>query len=84
MPSAAIPNPQWLQPGVVSAARQAFGDLLLATHPLVVLPSVVSSDSWSLLIDVTRAVSLFKLIRSAHFALDSRLNPTLAPRKAKP
>ena len=81
---AAIPNLHWLQPGVVSVAQQAFGDVLLAMHPLIVLPSVVSSHSWNLLIDVTSAVSLFKLLRSAHFALDPRLNPTSVPRKAKP
>ena len=81
---AAIPNPQWLQPGVVSAAQQAFGDALLATHPLVVLPSVVSSHSWNLLIDVSGAVKLFKLMGSAHFVLDRRLNPTAVPRKARP
>ena len=80
---AAIPNLQWLQPGVVSAAQQAFGDVLLATHPLVVLPSVVSSHSWNLLIDVTSAVKLFKLVRSAHFVLDPRLNPTSTPRRTK-
>ena len=80
---AAIPNPQWLQPGVVSAAQQAFGDVLLATHPLVVVPSVVSSRSWNLLIDVSGAVKLFKLVRSAHFALDRRLNPTAGPRGTK-
>lgn len=81
---AAIPNPQWLQPGVVSAAQQAFGDALLAMHALVVLPSVVSSHSWNLLIDVTRAVKLFKLVRRARLVLDRRLNPTLASRKARP
>lgn len=81
---AAIPNLHWLQPGVVSVAQQAFGDVLLAMHPLIVLPSVVSSHSWNLLIDVTSAVNLFKLLRSAHFALDPRLNPRSVPRKAKP
>ena len=81
---AAIPNPQWLQPGVVSAAQQAFGDMLLAAHPLVVLPSVVSSHSWNLLIDVARAVKFFKLLGSEHFALDPRLNPRSVPRKTRP
>ena len=81
---AAIPHLHWLQPGVVSAAQQAFGDMLLATHALVVLPSVVSSHSWNLLIDVARAVNLFKLLGSEHFALDRRLNPRSALRKAEP
>ena len=81
---AIIANPHWLRPGAVSAGQQAFGDKLLATYPLVVLPSVVSSHSWNLLIDVASAAGLFKLRRSEHFALDPRLNPTAVPRKAKP
>lgn len=81
---AAISNLHWLQPGVVSAAQQAFGDMLLAAHPLVVLPSVVSSHAWNLLIDVARAVKLFKLLGSEPFALNRRLNPTTsAPREAE-
>ena len=79
---AAIPNLHWLQPGVVSVAQQAFGDVLLAMHPLIVLPSVVSSQSWNLLIDVTSAVKLFKLVRSAHFVLDRRIDPTSVSRRA--
>ena len=81
---AAIPNLHWLQPGVVSAEQQAFGDMLLAAHPLVVLPSVVSSHSWNLLIDVTSAVKLFKLLSSEHFALDPRSNPRSVPQKTRP
>ena len=56
----------------------------LATHPLVVLPSVVSSHSWNVLIDVARAVELFTLLGSEHFALDPRLNPRSVPRKTRP
>lgn len=78
----AIPSLHWLQLGVVSAAgvrRHAAG-----THPLVVLPSVVSAHAWKLLIAVALAVKLFKLLGSQHFALNRRLNPTAsAPRKAE-
>jgi RES domain-containing protein len=81
---ATIPNPHWLHPGAVSAAQQAFGDALLAVHPLVVLPSVVSSHSWNLLIDVAAAAGLFNLRRSEPFVLDPRLNPVGVLRKAKP
>ena len=81
---ATIPNPHWLRPGAVSAGQQAFGDTLLATYPLVVLPSVVSPHSWNLLIDAGSAASLFRLRRSEQFALDPRLNPTPVPRKPKP
>ena len=81
---ATVANPHWLHPGAVSTGQQAFGDSLLASHPLVVLPSVVSSHSWNLLIDVASAAGLFKLRRREPFALDPRLNPTAAPRHATP
>jgi RES domain-containing protein len=84
MDLAAIPNPHWRHPGAVSAGQQAFGDALLAIHPMVVLPSVVSSHSWNLLIDVASAVGQFNLRRSEPFALDPRLNPASALRKSKP
>jgi RES domain-containing protein len=81
---ATIPNPHWLRPGAVSAGQQAFGDALLAVHPMIVLPSVVSSHSWNLLIDATTAAGMFKLRHSEPFAMDPRLNPVGAPRKSKP
>ena len=81
---AAIPNPHWLHPGAVSAGQQAFGDALLAVHPMVLLPSVVSSHSWNLLIDVASATGLFNLRRDEPFALDPRLNPAPATRTRKP
>lgn len=81
---ATIPNPHWLYPGAVSAGQQAFGDALLSVHPLVVLPSVVSSHSWNLLIDVAAAAGLFNLRRTEPFAIDPRLNPVGMPRKTKP
>ena len=81
---ASIPNPHWLHPGAVSAGQQAFGDALLATYPMVALPSVVSSHSWNLLIDVAGAAGMFSLRSLEPFALDPRLNPAGAPHKAKP
>jgi RES domain-containing protein len=81
---AMIPNPHWLHPGAVSAGQQAFGDALLAMYPMVVLPSVVSSHSWNLLIDVASAAGLFKLRHGERFALDPRLNPVGLPRKTRP
>ena len=62
---AAIPNPHWLNPGAVSAGQQAFGDALLAVHPMVVLPSVVSSHAWNLLIDVASATGAFRCTTSS-------------------
>jgi RES domain-containing protein len=74
----ALPNPSWLRPGTISAGQQTFGDGLLASNPLVVVPSVVSTHSWNLLIDVAGAAGLFSLRGSEAFALDPRLNPTAA------
>ena len=71
----AIPNPNWLRPGTVSAGQQAFGDALLAAHPIVVIPSVVSTYSWNVLIDVAGAAGLFSLRSDEPFAIDPRLNP---------
>ena len=38
----AVPNPNWLRPGAVSAGMQKFGADLLDQHPFVLIPSVVS------------------------------------------
>lgn len=70
-----VPNPRWLQPGSLSAAQQAFGADLLNLHPLILVPSVVSTHSWNLIIDVRSAAGLFKLHSSEPFGLDTRLNP---------
>jgi len=74
----ALPNPSWLRPGTISAGQQTFGDGLLASNPLVAVPSVVSTHSWNLLIDVAGAAGLFSLRGSEAFALDPRLNPVVA------
>lgn len=74
----ALPNPSWLRPGTISAGQQTFGDGLLASNPLVVVPSVVSTHSWNLLIDVAGAAGLFSLRGSEAFALDPRLNRVVA------
>jgi RES domain-containing protein len=68
-----VPNPNWLNPGAVSPNQQRFGDALLAAHPLVLVPSVVSRHSWNLLINATAAAALFKLGSDERFALDPRL-----------
>ena len=41
---------------------------------MVLIPSVVSTHSWNLLIDVDAAKGQFKLKSSEAFALDTRLN----------
>lgn len=68
-----VPDPSWLRPGTVVCEQQRHGDALLAGHPLVVLPSVVSTRSWNLLIDVSAAAGLFSLQEQEPFVLDPRL-----------
>lgn len=69
-----IPNPRWLHSGSISAAQQAFGADLLDKYPFVLIPSVVSSHSWNLLIDVATAGGMFQLQSHENFGLDTRLN----------
>ena len=72
---ASVPNPNWLRPGTVSKDQQLFGDALLKAHAMVLIPSVVSTHSWNLLIDVDAAKGQFKLKSQEAFALDPRLSP---------
>ena len=70
--AASIPNLNWLRPGMPGAGQQSFGDQLLGAHPLVLMPSVVSTHSWNLLIDANATSGIFKLRKSEAFALDPR------------
>lgn len=72
-----IPNPRWLVSGSISVSQQEFGAQLLDRNPLVLIPSVVSTRSWNLLIDVHSAKGLFQLHSHEVFGLDPRLNPAL-------
>ena len=72
---AAIPNPNWLGPGIPSAGQQAFGDALLAAHKFVLIPSVVSTHSWNLLFVATKAAGAYAVRSQEPFALDTRLHP---------
>jgi RES domain-containing protein len=72
---AAVPNANWLKPGIPSAGQQAFGDALLAKHKFVVIPSVVSTNSWNLVFVAARAAGAFTLKSQEAFALDTRLHP---------
>jgi RES domain-containing protein len=74
----AIPNANWLQPGIPSAGQQQFGDSLLASHAFFLIPSVVSRHSWDLVFDPGRASGLYKLRFQEDFALDTRLHPPAA------
>jgi RES domain-containing protein len=69
-----VPNPNWLTPGSVSIGQQDFGAELLAKHPMVAFPSVVSNMSWNLVINQTAAKTSATLVSNKRFALDGRLN----------
>jgi RES domain-containing protein len=76
---AAIPNPNWLRPGIPSAGQQAFGDTLLGQHKFVVIPSAVSHRSWNLIFVAASAAGSYALRSQERFALDTRLHPPAAP-----
>jgi len=73
--AASLPNANWLHPGIPSAGQQAFGDALLRTHPLVLVPSVVSINSWNLVFVAANAAGRYALRSQERFALDTRLHP---------
>ncbi len=70
-----VPNPNWLRPGIPGAGQQAFGDALLAKHPLVLIPSAVSTHSWNLIFVASVAAATYALRSQERFALDTRLHP---------
>src|SRR4051812_47840017 len=72
---AAVPNPNWLGPGIPSAGQQALGDALLAQHAFIVLPSAVSARSWNLVFTAARAHGAYTVRSQERFALDTRLLP---------
>jgi len=70
-----VPNPNWLRPGIPSTGQQQFGNALLATHRLILIPSAVSSHSWNLIFDPLRAKGGYAMAKQERFALDTRLHP---------
>lgn len=72
---AAVPDADWLRPGIPSAGQQAFGDTLLRRHPFVVIPSAVSGHSWNLLFVAASAAGAYALRSQEPFTLDPRLHP---------
>lgn len=77
-----VPNPNWLVPGIPGAGQQAFGDDLLRTHVFVLIPSSVSSHSWNLIFDPSKAAGAYKLVGQEPFALDTRLHPPASKKTA--
>lgn len=74
----AVPNPNWLRPGMPSAGQQAFGDALLSSHPFVVIPSAVSTHSWNLVFVASTAARGYRMTSQEPFALDTRLHPPVS------
>jgi len=74
-----VPNPNWLRPGTVSAGQQAFGAALLSKHPVMMIPSVVSTHSWNVLIETATLATRLKRVSDEPFALDRRLAPGARP-----
>jgi RES domain-containing protein len=75
---AAVPNPNWLRPGMPSAGQQNWGDALLAAHPFVLVPSVVSTHSWNLIFVAAHASGTYSFAQEP-FALDPRLHLPAVP-----
>jgi RES domain-containing protein len=71
----AVPNPNWLRPGAVSAGQQAFGDQLLKTHGAFFVQSVISKHSWNLIFDPDAFERIGTNVTQERFALDTRLVP---------
>lgn len=69
-----VPDPAWLRPGIPTAAQQAFGDVLLAGHEFVLVPSVVSTHSWNLMFVAALASGSYSVKSQEAFVLDLRLH----------
>jgi RES domain-containing protein len=74
-----VVNPNWLVPGTPSISQQQFGNELLAQHPFILIPSAVSRHSWNILMNPDMAEGLYEVVTQERFALDTRLNPVVAP-----
>ncbi|GLR45864.1 hypothetical protein GCM10007880_63820 [Mesorhizobium amorphae] len=75
----AVPNPNWLRPGIPSAGQQAFGDDLLRRHRFVAIPSAVSSHSWNFVFVASVATGAYTQKLQEPFALDTRLHLPTTP-----
>jgi RES domain-containing protein len=71
-----VPNPAWLHAGIPSGGQQAWGAALLAAHPFIALPSVVSKFSWNIAFRPERAAGKYALRAQDRLVLDTRLNPS--------
>jgi RES domain-containing protein len=69
----AIPDADWLRPGIPGTAQQAFGNALLRSHPFVLIPSAVSHHSWNLIFVAAAAAGAYTVRAQEPFALGTRL-----------
>ncbi|WP_372056149.1 RES domain-containing protein [Tistrella mobilis] len=72
-----LPNPNWLMPGPPTRGQQAFGNELLAIHPFILIPSVVSRNSWNLIFTAGAAAGRYTLLGQERLAIDPRFAPPL-------
>ncbi|MEL6365968.1 MAG: RES domain-containing protein [Pseudomonadota bacterium] len=70
-----IPNSNWLHPGLPSLGQQRFGDALLDQHAVVLVPSVVSRNSWNIIFRPGSVETQCAEINQERLGLDPRLNP---------
>jgi RES domain-containing protein len=72
-----VPNPNWLRPCGNNSAQQRFLASLLSdtAKPFVLIPSVVSPESWNVLFDPVIARGQYSLSKQERYALDARLSP---------
>jgi RES domain-containing protein len=76
----AIPNANWMRPGIPTSGQRHFGNQLLADHKFIALPGAVSTHSWNLIFDPARAAGAYQFQTQERFALDTRLNPITSTR----
>ena len=81
---ASVPSASWLSPGTPGAGQQAFGARLLASNRFVLIPSTVSTHSWNLMFDGSRAAGAYTPLTQEPFAPDTRLHPPLATAAPRP
>ncbi|MDX2222240.1 MAG: RES domain-containing protein [Rhodospirillaceae bacterium] len=72
--AAAIPDPQWLRPGLPTDQQQRYGDALLGRHSMVLIPSVVSRHSWNAIFERGAGAGAYALVSQEEFVLDPRLH----------
>jgi len=72
--SAAIPERDWLRPGIPTVDQQKFGDDLLGKHKFIAIPSAVSTSSWNLVFVALHAAGAYALRSQERFVLDPRLH----------